>query len=383
MTKYIYHSENMKTTCDKCRKNDGKVFYDIKDIPELPVHPNCKCFIEVVEDNSNKNNQCDCKNRFEILLNNLQNITDSSASMIKTIDKEISECISDKKEILQNEFYSIRNKTNELIKSANELITNIKATKEFSFDPTFHTKDKCPVNKELTTYSKDVTRACNQLIEISKELKDLKEKKKEEKTLANVVNINNTPVDIKELFYYKLSNKASVSLPVATACLQDALHDFKYAKENKNAVILNSRDDVKNKDIRNALIEVGVPKNSRGVYYDINSYESNRIAASKEIKEFISKNYKKLLDASISKENNIVFKTHRDKDLYYALHTCKMINPKISSDGYFEAAIIDYYDFKYQEGKTFGDDVNNWGYAMQEKGILENYYVIFSIKSKV
>ncbi len=42
MTKYIYHSEKTRTTCYECSKNDEKVFYDIKDVPKVPVHPNCK-----------------------------------------------------------------------------------------------------------------------------------------------------------------------------------------------------------------------------------------------------------------------------------------------------------------------------------------------------
>ena len=85
------------------------------------------------------------------------------------------------------------------------------------------------------------------------------------------------------------------------------------------------------------------------------------------------------------KENKINFEKRDDKDLYYALHGCKLLSPKISSDGYFEATLIDYYDFKHEEGNSFGIKINNWGYAMQEKGILENYYIYVKInmESKV
>ena len=46
-TKYVYHSEHTKTTCKECLKHDNEVYYDIKDIPKLPIHPNCKCSLGI------------------------------------------------------------------------------------------------------------------------------------------------------------------------------------------------------------------------------------------------------------------------------------------------------------------------------------------------
>ncbi len=46
--KYIWHAENSKNTCDKCRELDGQVFDFYDEVPERP-HPNCKCWVEVVE----------------------------------------------------------------------------------------------------------------------------------------------------------------------------------------------------------------------------------------------------------------------------------------------------------------------------------------------
>jgi hypothetical protein len=44
---YIWHSELSETTCEKCKAMDGRVFEDRHEAERLlPVHPNCKCWIE-------------------------------------------------------------------------------------------------------------------------------------------------------------------------------------------------------------------------------------------------------------------------------------------------------------------------------------------------
>ena len=50
--------------------------------------------------------------------------------------------------------------------------------------------------------------------------------------------------------------------------------------------------------------KAGIPKNSRGVVYDINSKQSKKLFNSPEIKNYISENYSKLLN---NKQNNTVY----------------------------------------------------------------------------
>ena len=175
-------------------------------------------------------------------------------------------------------------------------------------------------------------------------------------------------------------------MPVANTCLRNALHGFKMAKENPNVTILNSRDEVKNKSIKKALIDYKVPENSKGIYYGINSNESNKIAESNTIQMFIYENYDKLINNTIPKEIVISFEKESDKDIYYAIHGCKLVNPKITTDGYFEATIVDYYDFKYREPKNefdLANKINNAGYRLQEKGYIDNYFNIYYISKKL
>lgn len=50
--KYIWHSNDC--ACEKCQALEGTEYDNEKDIPDKP-HPNCKCYIEVIEQN-----RCNC-----------------------------------------------------------------------------------------------------------------------------------------------------------------------------------------------------------------------------------------------------------------------------------------------------------------------------------
>jgi len=45
--------------------------------------------------------------------------------------------------------------------------------------------------------------------------------------------------------------------------------------------------------------------------------------------------------------------------------------------------VVDYYDFNHRKGKGLSTKINNWGYSMQEKGLLENQFNIYQIKEKL
>lgn len=45
----IWHSEDDERICDDCASHNGEVFEDKDDIPDVPVHPNCRCWVEEVK----------------------------------------------------------------------------------------------------------------------------------------------------------------------------------------------------------------------------------------------------------------------------------------------------------------------------------------------
>ena len=46
---WVWHSEDDERICDDCASHDGEVFENKDDIPDIPVHPNCRCWIEEQE----------------------------------------------------------------------------------------------------------------------------------------------------------------------------------------------------------------------------------------------------------------------------------------------------------------------------------------------
>ncbi|MBO4480862.1 MAG: DUF2778 domain-containing protein [Alphaproteobacteria bacterium] len=46
---WIWHSEEDERICDDCASHNGEVFADKDDIPDVPVHPNCRCWVEEVK----------------------------------------------------------------------------------------------------------------------------------------------------------------------------------------------------------------------------------------------------------------------------------------------------------------------------------------------
>lgn len=42
---WCWHAEEGDNTCDECASRDGEVYESEDDIPEIPIHPNCRCTI--------------------------------------------------------------------------------------------------------------------------------------------------------------------------------------------------------------------------------------------------------------------------------------------------------------------------------------------------
>ena len=185
-----------------------------------------------------------------------------------------------------------------------------------------------------------------------------------------------------------IAKVGSKMMPVAGANLQNAMHDFSYAKKNSHAHILNSRTEITNQGLSQLMEQVGIPKNSRGVIYDNNSEQSKLLWQSPEIQGFVKDNLQDLLSNNTKELYDIEFKangnyTGHKFDNYLGLQHCKLYNPQITPDGYFKGIIVDYYDFVKRIINSLGSYLNNWGYSMQEKGLLENIFNIYIIYEKL
>lgn len=100
--KYIWHSENGEHTCDVCADLDGQEFDYYDEVPERP-HPNCKCYVEIVEyddENSipetNENEElCDTIDEIEALISDIEGGIQESESLVDEVETEVQDLEKD------------------------------------------------------------------------------------------------------------------------------------------------------------------------------------------------------------------------------------------------------------------------------------------------
>ncbi len=77
--KYIWHVESDKA-CEACQILDGTEYTFEGDIPDKP-HPNCRCYIEIVE-NSQNQEPCDCWEQIQAIMDEVDELEGETNSLI-------------------------------------------------------------------------------------------------------------------------------------------------------------------------------------------------------------------------------------------------------------------------------------------------------------
>lgn len=82
--KYIWHVESDKA-CEACQSLDGTEYNYEDDIPDRP-HPNCRCYIEIVKNIENNQNQdqepCDCWEQIQSIMDEVDELEGETNSLI-------------------------------------------------------------------------------------------------------------------------------------------------------------------------------------------------------------------------------------------------------------------------------------------------------------
>ena len=96
--KYVWHSENGEHTCEVCKSLDGKVFDFYDEVPERP-HPNCRCTVEVVEEDSkdiNPNEEpCDLCAQIDELINELETANEFTNAYLDDMKSNVQDLEND------------------------------------------------------------------------------------------------------------------------------------------------------------------------------------------------------------------------------------------------------------------------------------------------
>lgn len=192
---------------------------------------------------------------------------------------------------------------------------------------------------------------------------------------------SNNNITLWEQFQGNLYQKGDlINLDIGANNLKNAMQNMKIAQNDKNAIVLNNLKSIKDYNLKETIKGCGIPENSKGIIYLYNSEPSIKISKSNAIREFIVNNYNKLANNEI-KIANIEFELLKDPDLFVAIQHVTLLNPHIDKYGNFSTIIVDYYDFEprqYSNG-NIPTYINNWGYSMQEKGVIEKYFILIYI----
>lgn len=100
--KYVWHSENSENTCDICKSLEGQEFDFYDEVPQRP-HPNCKCYVEIVEYNdensipeTNENEEpCDTIDEIEALISDIEGGIQESERLVDEVETEVQDLEND------------------------------------------------------------------------------------------------------------------------------------------------------------------------------------------------------------------------------------------------------------------------------------------------
>ncbi len=184
-------------------------------------------------------------------------------------------------------------------------------------------------------------------------------------------------------------------LPMSSMGVVNAMQNFKLARKDKNINIYDNIEALKNEELISELMNIKDYVNNPILEYSQYAKESKKFSNSPEIKNYVQKNYDKIVageigpeviefmsntnDKNISKLANTFNPKARDRA--YFLQHATVLNPKIDEYGYFTCDLADAYDFN-KRPDTIQNIPNNWGFAQQEKGNLDNYSTLFHINKE-
>jgi hypothetical protein len=144
--KYVFHAVG-SNSCEKCMKHDGKEYKNANDIPTLPIHPNCKCYVEPIY--KEKIDNSGLIREIDDLLSNAENLRSNMFSLEDDIESKIYEYNNinnnDVKRVL-NDIASLINPLRAVSNTVVSFIENLeelRAANDASVDKYHHAKANC------------------------------------------------------------------------------------------------------------------------------------------------------------------------------------------------------------------------------------------------
>lgn len=345
-TKYKWLTE--PGACKTCLSMHGKI-YDKNEVPKKP-HPNCRCHVEE----------------------------------ISVIDPEISAKYEYKDEITL-----LRVDAEKLLGDLRASKNNLKSTRSYKLS--LETQNEKTLLLQEADYTEsqinDFIRNLNSKVVIYN-INYIKEKHQEISNLRQAVislnrRIEALIVKIKKETVNELAKKGEFLAPDAAALWKLSATKFEdgldYIKQN--GYLVSQVSSLKNprleKKVTEKLRSQNLNTNSRGVVFHSNSSLAKSITDSDTFKNFVKKIAvdlslnDRIPDTSLSFSfKSLISETNN----VLAIHNCDIVDIYLDNKNTIHAKVIDTVDYNSNEPWVA------YPHAVQEYGLLENYYVIVEIE---
>lgn len=366
---FNYEWKSEPGACEVCQKMDGTIYESADDIPAKP-HPNCKCWINLVE--KEKPSPADPIEARRAAAKDRINAQKELAKLhgdVRVIQDEVEIYINDLQES-NNEFEKLEKMWNSENVSSNtqKSISKVKEDINSSINAGEKLAEELvATNNEIIILQGSVSNNYNAIENIKKKITKLKHKIEAELQKKEVLD--------------KCIESAKNLMPVSAALWKISSSKFEDGLDyiQQNGKIYNSLEEIKDKNtrefVRNKIKQQYQSKDSRGIIFNSNSEIANKLASSRALVKYISNNSKKFQPNTTLSNTSLEFDI-LNPDLYNALHRADIIDIKIDASGTFTAKIIDTYDFNPNSNNW----LVKWARMYQENGEIENYYTVVNIK---
>lgn len=368
-----YEWKSEPGACEVCQGMSGTIYDTANDIPDRP-HPNCKCWIDILEKESDEpitdpieshRERIKEKKREEL---ELAKLLGDAKSLEQEIDEYIYRIDSQDKEIerLENSI-----DTNKLNPKDKQKISEVKKKIDFAR----YKGDRA--KQDVTALETEIERA-----QVSENISDVLDKlyyqykvlqRKTEEYLVN--DADKWLIDGLGSVFAKWHNlPESLELyKIASPNLEPFTKDY----IQKNGRLFDKISDLHSnqlkKDIQSRLQKETGKTDCKILLLNSDSSMSKSILTNSDFKTFINQNIDVIRKNGTIPNSPITFQYG---DMYNALHGAEIKDVKIDNQGNLIMRIEDLYNFEPNRTSTRG----RTGERLQNKGDLKNYYIIILIK---
>ena len=359
-----YEWKSESGACEACQELDGTVYDTASDIPDRP-HPNCKCWIEVLEREKETTDPIELRREQAKDKKHMQQELAKLLGDVKSLEEEIDEYmkqIEEQEEELNRIERAID--TDKLETADRRRLADAKEQIDFAKNKTDKAK------QEIAEVKKQIGDTNGTIKEISKLEFELEKIKIYIDTLLTRIKLNIFTIGINIV-----GRKQHDAAELWNISVDGIQYNNKYIQ--KNGEIANTLDDLQDNKlkliIQNKIIQQMNVNDSRGIIFDKKSTLAQAIQNSREFQNFIRSNKTQLLKNEKLENKAIEFKSG---NLKHALHRVDIIDTYIDkSTGNLHTKILDTYDFNPNE--------KDWkvktARELQEKGEIQTYYTVTEI----